>query len=241
MQLTHFPSALMGACLCTSLISGCSTTSEPYTPLYELESNGDELILRGFIDDHTVASIRALSEKNQYQRLRVNSYAGDPLAALQIGNWIHREQMDIVVEGMCLQSCANYLFTAAKQKYLEDDSVVAWSGGALEDSWTQQWQTYLIPGVRFIAEHYMDRFLRRETRFFERVGVDQNITIYGFREASGCSQEGVKGFYYSIPHLLRMGITDVHTSGKDWHTAFADYPEQYCEIELSSEVEITAL
>lgn len=222
------------------LLAACSTSSPP-PPSGDVSVADDEISIRGFISEVTVGQLRALTEGQQFSRVRVDVYDGDPQAAMQIAYFIHRHQLDLVVEGDCLGPCANYLFTAADTKYLEQDAVVAWFGGALAESWTQQNQGLLVPGIRHVAEQYMDAFLRREIRFFERIGVEQSITSYGYTEASGCNQADYAGFYYSLPQLLRFGVADIYTASGDWRNAFEHYPEQFCQIDLSSEHEIIGL
>lgn len=221
----------------STTLSGCSTRSEPATQSATVKVTEQELEIHGFIDETTIAQVRALNSNYSYARIRVNVEGGDPLATMQLGSFIHRQELDLVVDTLCLGACANYLFTAAKTKYLSPQSIVAWSGGALSSSWTQQNQRYLVPGARFVAEQYMDAFLRREIRYFERIGVDQSVTQYGYEEASGCS-DGARGFYYTIPELLRFGIADIQLAGSDWQTAFEHYPDTYCQVNLSREVDL---
>lgn len=215
-------------------VSACSSTQSEPDNLAEVETDGPLLIIDGYIDQSTVDRIRQLSVDHNFSKVRVNSPGGDPLANIQLGGWIHRQELDIEVYEQCLHSCANYLFTAAQEKTIHPGAIVAWSGGALEESWTQQWQDYLIPGVRHVVEQYLDRFLRREIRFFERVGVDQRITVYGQEDESSCMSDDMKGFYYSVPDLLSMGVYDVNTPEQNWDEAFANYGEQFCQVELSS-------
>lgn len=222
------------------LFAACSSSAPP-PPVGEVSAAGSEVSITGFISDGTVEQVRALANGSKFSRIRVDVYDGDPQAAMQIGYFIHRNQLDLVVDGDCLGPCANYLFTAANNKHLQQDAVVAWFGGALSESWTQQNQNLLIPGIRHIAERYMDAFLRREIRFFQRIGVEQSITSYGYSEASGCKPQDHAGFYYSIPQLLRFGVAEVHTEEGDWKDSFGHYPEQFCQVDLSSEHEVITL
>lgn len=219
-------------------LSACSSGSYEDNPASQLHVDGESIFLDGPITNEIVQQLRQLSAEHNFTRMQVNSAGGDPLAAIQLGGWIHRQQLDISVQQECLHSCANYLFTAGANKEIQPGGVVAWSGGALEDSWTQQWQNYLIPGIQHIVEQYLDRFLRREIRFFERIDVDQRITVYGYDDHLGCMQDDIQGFYYSVPDLLAMGVSRVQTPGSSWQQAFSDYGEQFCKVELSSRPEV---
>ena len=217
-------------------LAACST-SPPEVPAGEVRVLDEEIVISGYISERIIEQIRAISNVADFNQVRVDIYDGEPQASMQLGYFIHRNQMDIVVEGQCLGPCANYLFTAARNKYLTDDAVVAWSGGALAESWTQQNQRLLIPGIRHVAEQYMDAFLRREARYFQRIGVDQRVTALGYHESSGCAAPEYEGFYYSLPQLLRFGITDVQLADNNWRDAFSHYPEQFCQVDLSAEHE----
>lgn len=228
---------LITTLLSAVFLSGCSSSPSGSSSA-EVHAEQDVLIIDGYISEHTVASVQALAEQQRFSTIRVNSHGGEPLASLQLGGWVHREKLDIEVTGQCLQACANYLFTAAQQKTIHSGAIVAWSGGALEESWTQQYSNYWIPGVRHVVEQYMDRFLRREIRFFERIGVDQRITVFGYHKLAGCDTDTMEGFYYSIPTLLRLGVDNVHTPQTSWQEAFTHYGAQFCKVELSSELEV---
>lgn len=221
----------------SAVLSGCSARSEPTNPSASVKITEQELEIRGFIDESTIAQIRALQSNYDFTRIRVHVEDGDPLATMQLGYFIYRRELDLVVDTACLGACANYLFTAAKTKYLGPESIVAWSGGAMSSSWTQQNQRYLVPGARFVAEQYMDAFLRREIRYFERIGVAQAVTHYGYEEASGCPL-GSRGFYYTVPELLRFGIADIQLAHGDWRTAFDHYPDTFCQVNLSREIDV---
>lgn len=219
------------------ILAGCSSSGTE-TPSASVSADQNTLIISGFISELTVEQTLLLAEQHNLTTLRINSRGGEPLASLQLGNWIHRNNLNIEVEEQCLHACANYLFTAAQEKTIHDGAVVAWYGGALEESWTQQYSNYWVPGVRHIVEQYMDRFLRREIRFFERVGVDQRITVFGYHDLAGCDVNSMEGFYYSIPTLLRLGVDNIHIPQRDWQDAFNDYSTQFCKVELSSELEV---
>lgn len=222
------------------LMTGCSSQpddSTPATSAADVKITDQELEIHGYIDEATLTKIRALSTNYSFSRVRVKIEGGEPLATMQLGYFIHRRQLDLVVDQYCLGACANYLFTAAKTKYLGPESIVAWSNGARSSSWTQQNQRFLFPGARFVAEQYLDSFLRRENRFFERIGVDQAVTEYGYAQASGCSAPQ-QGFYYTIPELLRFGIANVVPAHGDWRTAFDHYPDSFCRVDLSNEIDV---
>ena len=100
---------------------------------------------------------------------------------------------------------------------LSRNAIVAWSGGAQDESWINQWSFYIFPGFRNVVEHYLDAFLRRETRFFNRINVDQNITHFGYDEQVGCMDgDTFRGFYYDVADLLILGVGRTSRDTASW-------------------------
>jgi len=58
-----------------------------------------------------------------------DSEGGDGFAALAMGILLHQHNWDVEVVGVCPSSCANWLFTAGKTKYLTSDSLLLFHGG----------------------------------------------------------------------------------------------------------------
>jgi hypothetical protein len=61
--------------------------------------------------------------------LVVNSGGGDTTETRKIARLIRERSLDIVVDGICASSCANYLFIAARNKTVLPESLVAFHGG----------------------------------------------------------------------------------------------------------------
>ena len=50
--------------------------------------------------------------------LKVTSGGGDITLGMDLGEWVFQNGLDVEVVDHCFSSCANYVFTAAKAKYL---------------------------------------------------------------------------------------------------------------------------
>jgi hypothetical protein len=59
----------------------------------------------------------------------LNSGGGDVRAGLAIGRRIRAGKLDVIVDGVCGSSCANYLFVAGNRQTVRPESVVLWHGG----------------------------------------------------------------------------------------------------------------
>ena len=50
-----------------------------------------------------------------------------------IGEWVFDHQLDVIVDELCFSSCANYIFTAGKNKIIGKDAIVGWHGSEQQD------------------------------------------------------------------------------------------------------------
>jgi ATP-dependent protease ClpP protease subunit len=58
----------------------------------------------------------------------IRSPGGPVSPAIIIGEAIMASQLDVVVDGQCLSSCANYIFPSGRFKVMPPDAKVAWHG-----------------------------------------------------------------------------------------------------------------
>ncbi len=124
-------------CLCAALCASCSSNRPLKTEVY-LE--GDSLYYKGDIRAKYFNQLKSLYAKaaTKPRRLIVTSGGGSLSVGRAFGNWLVDQQLDVQVHQFCLSSCANYIFTAGKRKFLERDAVLAWHGGALQQNMQEQ-------------------------------------------------------------------------------------------------------
>ncbi|MCC5855953.1 MAG: hypothetical protein JJU10_09820 [Idiomarina sp.] len=214
------------------VVSGCAQAPDAIEG-GRVSVDEDAIVLDGPATAATVRELLATAEANPNIRtFRVRSDAGDPMAAMQWGYHLYRNEFNLEVWDYCLDSCSNYFFTAAHRRVLQDNAIVAWSGGAMDESWVQQLRFYIFPGIRNVATQYLDAFLRRETRFFDRINVDQRIVSYGFDDHVGCMTDSTRGFYYGVADLLALGIGRTSREGVSWDRTFRHMSDEWCEVEL---------
>lgn len=214
-------------------LSACSSSPEA-KPEANVYIDDDTFVLDGATDKAAVESLFMLATNNpDIKRFRVRSAGGDPMAAMNWGYHLFKHEFSLIVEDYCLDSCANYFFPAAYERILQQNAVVAWSGGAKHENWVYQWQSYSLPGMRSVVSHYLNASLRRETRFYQRIMVYQNLTMFGFDKQVGCMDSGeYKGFYYTVADLLMLGVGRTSREGASWDKTFAHYPNDYCLVKL---------
>jgi hypothetical protein len=68
------------------------------------------------------------------RRLVITSAGGEVLSSIKIANEIREKNVDLVVNKYCFSACANYLFIAAKSKYLPPSSVIGFHGAPILNS-----------------------------------------------------------------------------------------------------------
>ncbi|MFO1185046.1 MAG: hypothetical protein U1E56_09690 [Bauldia sp.] len=87
---------------------------------------GDTICINGPIGAATFAEFSALFDG--VTLAIVSSGGGDSEPAIKIAEAIWRAHLDVVFFKACYSACANYLFLAARRKFLVDDVVAAWHG-----------------------------------------------------------------------------------------------------------------
>ena len=95
---------------------------------------------RGSVLCSVAETINASSAKTFVSLLRANridwiviaSLGGDVSSALDMAEAVYDSRASLVVAGPCLSSCANYVFLAARRKYVIPGGIVAWHGGVPE-------------------------------------------------------------------------------------------------------------
>ncbi|MDR3608695.1 MAG: hypothetical protein P4M08_15130 [Oligoflexia bacterium] len=114
-------------------------------------------------------------------KIVVNSLGGDAEEGLKIGKLLFQKGVDIEVNGVCVSSCANYIFTSGRHKIL-NNGVVGYHGNikalltvgrtdAVEDMKKQGLTDNQISSV---LAHYQD-VAKEESAFLNTVGVSQAL------------------------------------------------------------------
>jgi len=176
------------------------------------------------------------------RRLIVRSSGGLIVVGVAIGEVVYKYNMDVEVNEFCVSACANYIFTAGNNKYVRHDSGLIFHGGMLQKNMKEKYAVstefenviheasvspYSDKEREMLVEYsnfeydQIDGYeneLAIETNFFDMVGVNQYITIYGQlgEYASQYSSNHI-GFHYTISDLKKFGVNNVNFLGEgDW-------------------------
>ena len=174
----------------------------------------NRLIYKGDITAAANAQARELYNRatNPPERLVITSNGGRVLDGLELAEWVHEQTLDVEIGDQCLSSCANYVFPAARTKWLRRDSVLVWHGSAWQESFDNKADPEHPEFLPLMREQRI-----RETRFFEAIHVDQLIPVHG--QTGGKLRDRLRrtwGFDYSLDDLKRLGVTEIRLIDGEW-------------------------
>jgi len=181
------------------------------------------LVYKGEITKSANAAIFQAYSINKVKpdRLVITSKGGEIDAGLELGNWVISNNLDVEVVNFCASSCANYVFTAGKRKYLHKDSMLVWHGSA----WQKNWDLNGIDNKtknQFIT-NYLKPMRQQETDFYARLGIDNLITVYGHGKLT--TWENVKsrfgfsfiGWDFSLMDMDKLGVSNIVLVDQQWN------------------------
>lgn len=160
-------------------------------------------------------------------RLVVDSEGGEVAAGIALGLWVFEHRVDVEVSGVCLSSCANYVFPAGRRKFIRPGAVVAWHGNYRHLEETGLWEDEVPLRMRRYGEDLesarrrvhaqVEQLVALEREFFDRIGVDEYLCWVG-----KMPPHEVPNYYFlSRADMARFGLTGLHT------------PDGYVDTELS--------
>ena len=189
------------------VVTACHATTQPITVRWQDPAT---LVYEGTLSEAANARIFELYQNaNVKPRLiRMTSAGGDIILGMDLGEWVFQNQLDVEVVDHCFSSCANYVFTAGRTKYLNPDSVLMWHGGAYQKSLEQEVAEFGEPGRASLA-----MWRTREDAFFKTIGVHQSITTYGQAESR---LKSPAPYDYSIEDMAKFGVTHVIERRGEW-------------------------
>lgn len=172
--------------------------------------SGEEIHINGDISPTTAKEFSSMMAEGGISRVVVHdSSGGDVDSAIDMALLIYEEKLDVEIRGICLSSCANYLFPAGFQKYVVDKGLVAWHGDG----------AHMMESMRAEGQHvlYLRSFqktISREKLFFQTIGVDQRLCSFAKRDPYAV------GYYYYLDQddMEYFGIKNIHLR-KDYSAA----------------------
>lgn len=102
-----------------------------------LEAKDNQLFYDGKIKEGGVDALIKLytSLESKPSMLVIRSSGGSSVAGMTMGEFIHARNMDVRVVDYCGSACANFVFTAAKNKFMNKDAIIWWHGSLRSKIW----------------------------------------------------------------------------------------------------------
>lgn len=211
---------------------------------------GSTIIFDGDIEDSTYRDflVAVRGKEDQITAIRINSPGGITDHGIRIGEWIFDHEIDVIVEELCFSSCANYIFTAGKNKIIEKDAIVGWHGSEQQDLFIaagygitmaelharnyDEMQDWGPHAPRESKEEYVESMLKydefephdQEPKFLEKVGINLYLMVYGMLldQFDYYMNEQIEfgGWTFSIKDMAKFGVHNVTYEGE------GDYPSE---------------
>jgi hypothetical protein len=165
----------------------------------------------------------------------IESHGGAAGAAMRLGAWMLDNELDVRVDTFCYSSCANYVFLAGRHKSLASHASLMWHGGTTQPIDRSRLEHLLDDMLSSLDAEARDAVLaqrpreqllelmetsrleliRRETQFFERIGVDQRITVLGhlFERELLANDRDFAGWDLSLSDLEKLGVRGITVIG----------------------------
>lgn len=83
----------------------------------EVTVSGETLIIDGPLETGLWKQIQAM-DTSHVKKLKISSGGGDTNEGMNIGEFVRDRRLAVEVDGLCLSSCANYIFTAGATKHV---------------------------------------------------------------------------------------------------------------------------
>jgi len=198
----------------------------PTSDVAAIAVDGGTVTFAGKITAENIERFLAAVKGKNVSELIIASSGGEINAGMKMGEWVFDNGVDIVVERMCMSSCANYVFTAGHRKTINSNSIVAWHGSILqerglsdEDVRKAVHDSYgklpennrnnidleaLISRSIEQMRDYRRESAERQERFFGKIGVDEQICRVG------TEKYGAEDFFaLSVKDMERFGVRNV--------------------------------
>jgi hypothetical protein len=161
----------------------------------------------------------------------IRSGGGNTDAGIELGKWVHQEGVTVKVLEFCFSSCANYVFTAARNKIVSNFAVVGYHGGLSSADFTpdkdQEAMFAALPAAQRDAARtqFLDQLkasitpkIQAEKAFFDAIGVQQRVTTLGqtpYYEQRYANTEAI-GWSYSVDNFARLGVKNITVVNPPW-------------------------
>ncbi|KVW99848.1 hypothetical protein [Shewanella frigidimarina] len=191
----------------------------------------------GEIDPDNVAAFEQsiANSSTQITSLVITSGGGDVFAGIRLGELVYQHKLKVLVDKVCASSCANYIVTASDNVTIKQDALLGWHGGALQPL---LYDPESIPLHLKGMKEYVKRWAEAERIFFDKVKVNQAVTVLGMMPGLN-DKRNTPLYSYDQQTLKALGL---HITFEDKQATVSKTGEEIVQIfSLSPEVLDTLL
>ena len=201
-------------------------------PPAEITVEGDTVVIDGYLNPDAFGRFRSaiVGIEENISTIRINSEYGEVVQAIFIGLWIYDNDVDVVVDELCMSACANYIFTAGNNKVIEDAALVGWYGSprefeieagtlglSIEDAIGRGMSDAEREGMLDDIIERVETGIEHERKFLEWTGINEDVLLYGFigvdYDAGWWPMHLFEGWTFSIEDMAKLGIENVTYRG----------------------------
>ena len=196
----------------------------------------DTVVIDGYLNHNFYTRFRSeiVGNEDEITTIRINSDFGLTVQAILIGFWIYDKGVDVVIDEVCISACANYIFTAGKNKIIEDFAIVGWRdspqrlvyearslGISVEELIRRDVSEDPSGAGEPISEQeqekltlqYFESGIEQEQKFLDWLGLQEDALVYGFRDVDFDAEflplHLFEGWTFSIEDMTKLGIENV--------------------------------
>jgi hypothetical protein len=161
--------------------------------------------------------------------LAIRSPGGEVNTGMALGTWVHAHRLDVKVMEYCLSSCANYVFSAAKEKIVSNVALIGFHGGPGDinktrfDAKTTAMLDAAAPAERQAMLGDIANTIKRdganEAAFFRNIGLRADYSSLGQNDRYKAMMSGAAGWTYSREGFASLGVRDITVIDPPWQPA----------------------
>lgn len=181
--------------------------------IYEKRANA--ICIRGPIAENSGAQFSTLIaflkstgrfDNNDKPIVVMSSPGGFAGKAMDIGDEITKNKLDVVVDGVCASACAQFLFMGGRNKFILDNGVLAFHGGPISEDTINGMPITEINKTLLNAEN------SRFSDFYARRGLDMRMLTEPPNHIRPRLAKGEMVFWtWSSKELESFGVKDLFT------------------------------
>lgn len=208
--------------LCCSILLLVATPL-PCSAETTVHLDGREILYHGELSKEANERVFDLysQQRTKPTTLTITSPGGPIDLGLELGEWIHKHNLNIKVYDLCFSSCANYVFPAGRKKLLDEDAIVGFHGGPTSQTFDT---TSIEAALKDVPEHEQEKLreeieasfdsyvqvnTERESEFYRKLGISPKLNTLGQSEQYQELHQAYDGWVYTPGDMRVLGLSNV--------------------------------